>query len=237
MQMIAETKINFENKDLKKSGLLFKKIDHMTLHYVKYVPLKAGSLIELPACIANSRSCINIKNTNDFCFKYAVLCMVHEVHKQIHPERVSKYKDLLNTTPVRFDGLPFPMPVNKIDKFEQLNDNKISVNVFDLQDWTDNNATRSKKVRPIRLTKIKAETHDNLLYLTDGEKSHSVPIHKFDTLMVVHRRVVISTRLSSVTGASTDTAPRSCWTSITASVVTPWKVGASSCPPPVWMTR
>jgi len=159
----------------------------MTLHYAKYVPLKAGSFIELPPCIANSRSCINIKNTDDLCFKYAVLCMVHKVHEQIHPERVSKYKDLVNTTHVRFDGLPFPMPVNKIDKFEQMNDNKISINVFDLQDWTDENATRSKKVRPIRLTKIKAETHVNLLFLTDGEKSHYVPIHKFDTLMVVQK--------------------------------------------------
>jgi hypothetical protein len=129
----------------------------MTLHYVNYKPLKAGSFIPLPPCIANSRSCINIQNTDDLCFKYAVLCMVHKVTEQIHPERVSKYRDLVNTTHVKFDGLPFPMPINKIDKFEQMNDGKISVNVFDLQDWTEENATRSKRVRPIRLTKIKAE--------------------------------------------------------------------------------
>ena len=79
------------------------------------------------------------------------------------------------------------MPINKIDKFEQMNDFKISVNVFDLQDWTEENATRSKRVRPIRLTKIKADAHVNLLFLTDGEKSHYVPIHKFDTLMTVQK--------------------------------------------------
>ncbi len=183
VQMVARTKMNFENKDLKRSGLILKKIEHMTLHYAKYVPLKAGSFIELPPCIANSRSCINIKNTDDLCFKYAVLCIVHKVNEQIHPERVSKYKDLLNTTHVRFGDLPFPMPINKIDKLEQLNNNTISINVFDLQDWTEENATRSKRVRPVRLTKITAETHVNLLYLTDGQHSHYVPIHKFDTLM------------------------------------------------------
>jgi hypothetical protein len=104
----------------------------------------------------HSRSCINIKNTDDLCFKYAVLCIVHKVNEQIHPERVSKYKDLLNTTHVKFGDLPFPMPINKIDKFEQLNNNTISINVFDLQDWTEENATRSKRVRPVRLTKIKS---------------------------------------------------------------------------------
>ena len=134
----------------------------MTLHYAKFVPLQAGSFIELPPCIANSRSCINIKNTDDLCFKYAVLCIVHKVNEQIHPERVSKYKDLLNTTHVRFGDLPFPMPINKIDKFEQLNNNTISINVFDLQDWSEEHAARSKRVRPVRLTKIKAETHVNL---------------------------------------------------------------------------
>ena len=40
VQMIAETRIDFENKDLKKSGLILKKIQQMTLHYAKYVPLK-----------------------------------------------------------------------------------------------------------------------------------------------------------------------------------------------------
>jgi hypothetical protein len=109
------------------------------------------------------------------------------VNEQIHPERVSKYKDLLNTTHVRFGDLPFPMPINKIDKFEQLNNNTISINVFDLQDWSEEHATRSKRVRPVRLTKIKAETHVNLLYLTDGQHSHYVPIHKFDTLMGVQK--------------------------------------------------
>ena len=159
----------------------------MTLHYTKYKPLKAGSFIELPPCIANAKSCINIKNNDDRCFKYSVLCMVHRVTEQVHPERVSKYRDLIRTTHVNFGDLPFPMPVNKIDKFEQLNDNKISINVFDLQDWTDERATRSKRLRPIRLTEIKAETHINLLFLVEGEKCHYLPIHKFDSLMMVQK--------------------------------------------------
>ena len=154
---------------------------------MKYVPLKAGAFIELPKCIANTKCCINIKNTNDLCFKYAVLCMVHKVHEEIHPERISKYRDLVNTTHVKFDGLTFPMPVTKITKFEKMNDNKISINVFDLQDWTDEKATRSKRLRPIRLTKIKAETRVNLLFLTDGESSHYMPIHKFDSLMMAQK--------------------------------------------------
>jgi hypothetical protein len=81
VQMIEETKMSFENKDLKKWGLILKKINKMTLHYAKYVPLKAGLFIELPACIANAKSCINIKNDDDLCFKYSFICMVHKVHE------------------------------------------------------------------------------------------------------------------------------------------------------------
>jgi len=135
VRMIAETRMDFENKELKKSGLKLMKVEQMSLRYSKYVPLKGGSHIELPACIANSKSCINIKNEDDLCFKYAVLCLVQKVYEQAHPERVSKYKELLNTTEVKFEGLSFPLQVFDIDKFEQLNDFKYSVNVFDLQKW------------------------------------------------------------------------------------------------------
>ena len=110
VQMIAETKMDFENKDLKKSGLILNKIEKMTLHYIKHVPLNAGAFIELPKCIANTKRCINIKNTDDLCFKYAVLCMVQKIKEQIHPERVSKYKDLLNTTHVNLTTCPSPCP-------------------------------------------------------------------------------------------------------------------------------
>jgi hypothetical protein len=106
------------------------------------------------------------------------------VHEQAHPERVTKYKELLNTTEVKFEGLSFPLQVFGIDKFEHLNDFKYSVNVFDLQEWEGRDALRPVRVRAIRLTKIQAEVHLNLLFLSDGEHMHYVPIHNFDRLMV-----------------------------------------------------
>ena len=108
IRMIQESIMDFENKEIKKSGLKLEKVEQITLHYAKYVPLKGGSHIDLPACIANSKSCINIKNDDDLCFKYGVLCLVHMVYEQVRPERVSKYKELLRTTHVKIDGLTFP---------------------------------------------------------------------------------------------------------------------------------
>jgi len=57
------------------------------------------------------------------------------------------------------------------------------VNVYDLEVWQEVGALRPYKIKPVRLTKIKAETHINLLLTIEGDNMHYVPITSFNRLM------------------------------------------------------
>ena len=105
---------------------------------------------------------------------------------QPHPEPVAKSRHLVDQDKVKFDGLVMPMRLDDLDRFEEMNDNKYSVNVFGLRDAEgDEAAMRSKFVYPLRVTKLdKAEVHVNLLYLEDGQgNAHYVLVKDFDKLM------------------------------------------------------
>jgi hypothetical protein len=91
-KMVTEIELRFDEKAMRKSNLKIKETKKITMHYTKYDPLKAGTFIALPDCIKNTKSCINIKNEDNFCFKYCVLCEVNKVYDKAHPEKVSAYK-------------------------------------------------------------------------------------------------------------------------------------------------
>ena len=69
-----------QKADLPKSGLVFDRILGMTINYNRYNPTRGGSYIELPEWIANQKACINIKNEDNKCFKYSILCAILEIY-------------------------------------------------------------------------------------------------------------------------------------------------------------
>jgi len=75
------------------------------------------------------------------------------------------------------------MHVFNIDAVEQISGTRISVNVFELEVWQESGALRPYKGKPIRLTRIKAETHINPLLTIEGDNMHYVPITDFNRLM------------------------------------------------------
>ena len=66
----------------------------MDINIVKTDSLNGKSYIQIPNWLKNKKALINIKNNDDYCFLYCVLC--HLLKPKIHPERVSHYKDKLN---------------------------------------------------------------------------------------------------------------------------------------------
>ena len=64
----------------------------MTLQYSVYKPCARSAYLPLPDCVANTKSCVNVKNEDVYCFKYAVLCAVHKVH-----EKKMKYPNTNNS--------------------------------------------------------------------------------------------------------------------------------------------
>ena len=120
-QMVEEIKLEFENKELHKSGLKVVKISKLTLHYARWNPTRAGSYIEAPDFI-QKQALVNVKNEDKYCFKYAVLCAVHEVYDKTSrpnvPSRYAKYDELGQ---VSWAGLTFPVSNQDLDIFEENN--------------------------------------------------------------------------------------------------------------------
>jgi hypothetical protein len=77
------------SKQLGKSNLVVDGIDQLIIHYNRYNPTRGGSYIELPKWIADKKACINIKNTDNKCFKYSILCGILETYKKITRRNVS----------------------------------------------------------------------------------------------------------------------------------------------------
>lgn len=48
----------------------------LKFHYDKYNPTRGGSFMELPDWIKQQKTCINIQNEDNKCFKYSVQCGV-----------------------------------------------------------------------------------------------------------------------------------------------------------------
>ena len=95
-----------------------------------------GSYIELPEYIKNKKACVNIKNTDEKCFKWAILASKH------YHEFKSKKMSLISSSYHKFEkeliepeNVTYPLDIEFIPKFEKLN--KLKINVFELIEEQD----------------------------------------------------------------------------------------------------
>lgn len=82
--MRPDIEIRFQDMALNQSGLMIDKIEKIHIMYNRYNPTRAGSYIPLPKHISSKKACINIKNTDDKCFKYAIECGFYKVYEKFH---------------------------------------------------------------------------------------------------------------------------------------------------------
>eukprot|EP01050_Picozoa_sp_SAG11_P031055 SAG11_NODE_9466_length_908_cov_350.725587_1_plen_302_part_11 len=101
---------------------IFKKVISIDLHVGRYKPLKGSSYVELPKELQQKKAIVNVKNTDNECFKWAILSALYPQQK--HANRVNKYKKINHN--LTFTQLP--MPISDITKFENAND--ISINLY-----------------------------------------------------------------------------------------------------------
>ena len=105
-------------------------LDHLNIDLHKLILTRASSYIELPVWIAKKKAVINpMKNTDKECLKYGVLLQLlhHEEIGKDHSERISKLKPFAER--YNWNGLEFPVAIEKIGKFEK-NNQEIAVNVL-----------------------------------------------------------------------------------------------------------
>lgn len=132
---------------------------------------RGSSFIELPPKIKNTKSCINVHNYDNECFKYAMLSKYVKNHTKIlHPNaRYQQYSNKYN-----FNGLQYPVSIKDIECFERKNP-RVTVNVFSLDD--------KNNVYPLKVVKVEKLDHTDLLLLKKGDISHYVYINDFNRLL------------------------------------------------------
>ena len=75
--------------------------------------------------IKNKQCYVNVQNFKDSkCFSWSILSALYP--QKLNPYRLSAYKKYEND--LNFDDISFPVKLNKISKFEKLNN--IDINVF-----------------------------------------------------------------------------------------------------------
>ena len=152
------------------SGWSVLHIDKITLHVASYTPTSASSYIKTPKYLIGKRAIVNVQNNDNKCFVWAVLSALHPQVK--HTEKVTKYLEFESKW--NFTGIEFPLNINNVKKFENLNP-AISINVFACDDKVG--------VYPVYITSYKSRKHVNILLLTQGDKSHYVWIKDMSRLL------------------------------------------------------
>jgi len=116
---------------------------------------------------------INQQNTDEECFKWAVIAALHHEEIKKDPQRITKLRSFAEL--YNWEGLEFPMAIEKIGKFEK-NNSGIAVNVlFESRNEiyiarrSDYNSKHSKQV--------------NLLMIVDGKNRHYTAVKSLSRLL------------------------------------------------------
>ncbi|XP_011858698.1 PREDICTED: uncharacterized protein LOC105556224 [Vollenhovia emeryi] len=111
----------------------------------------------MPEVLKRKKAVINVRSKDNACFAWSVVAALHPAER--HVERKSSYPHYSDVLNLR--DISFPMTLNQVKKFEQLNN--ISINVYSVE------KKKECTVVPLRVTDEKKEKHVNLLYLQDQE--------------------------------------------------------------------
>ena len=99
---------------------LFQQVLSINLNVARYKPLKGSSYIELPKALVSNRAIVNVKNTDNECFRWSVLSALCDSYDTKHPERSFKKLSKMEHD-IDFSAVSFPTPLTDIPRFEKAN--------------------------------------------------------------------------------------------------------------------
>ena len=164
-EMIQEMIEAMENYNKRGSNWIFKRVIRLDVNFVRWKPLGGSAWIPLPEKLAQKKAIVNMKNKDDFCFKWCVTRAANMVEN--HPERITED---LKEQAEKFDwtDCKFPMPLEKIKFFEKRNN--LSINVYE---WNGH-------ASPLIVTKEEKPFHIDLVFLTKGtDQAHFALVKNF----------------------------------------------------------
>lgn len=153
-----------------KSGLIVYQVHWGKTTVGSFNPLRGAAYVELPARVRSKKAVMNVKNTDERCFGYAILACkyAHQVHKKTanDPKHYTKY-----FAAEGLNQIQYPVAISELSEVERtLN---IAINVFSFTD------DAGEGMYPAYLSQINRNSAINLLYW----RGHYSWISHFSRLM------------------------------------------------------
>ena len=178
-----------QQQEMKDSGWRFDKLYSMTIYFYKTNDLNGSNYVKIPL---RSNAILNIENNDKYCFLWSISACLHPCNNT-HPNRVSNYKQYFNELNIQVFDFINGFKCSDVHKFNELNN--LSVNIFELAFYQDQNHWRHKLI-PIEISKNNSDRVIDLAIY----KNHYVLIKKLDVFLGDHNKKYICRRcLSSYT--------------------------------------
>nr|CAH7717033.1 unnamed protein product [Callosobruchus chinensis] len=166
----------FQERD---SGFALQSIISLEVNINKLEMGNGTSYIKLPDQILKKHACINVQNDDQACFYLSIVSALYPKDK--NSQRTSVYPHY--SVVLNRENLDSPMSLQKISKFEKINN--ISVNVYSLE-LIKIDERSLYNVVPAKLTKNKLHRHVNLLlvqnvYFPKLDDYEAMPVEDADT--------------------------------------------------------
>lgn len=160
---------SFDEYIARGSGWTLNAVLHIEVHTVQYKPLGGSNYFDLPKSLKDSHSIINIQNSDEKCFLYAILAHIHPAKN--NPQRVSNY--ISYQKELNMKDIKYPVQISDIPRFE--NQNNIAVNVIGYE---------ANNFFPIHISKHRNKSIEiDLLYITRDGNEHYCYIKNLDRLL------------------------------------------------------
>ena len=114
--------------NLQNSGLVLEDILNFRFKISVFNPLVGLGYKELPQFLAKKHSIINVQNTDERCFGFAILSALHPVPQ--HAERAAKYHHLFHQ--YQLDTIRYPVSIADIPPIEDML--QVNINVYGFYD-------------------------------------------------------------------------------------------------------
>ena len=178
-----------QKQEMKDSGWRFDKINSMTVYFYETTEMNGLNYVKIPL---RTNAILNIENNDKYCFVWSILAWLHPCNNN-HPNRVSNYRQYFNELNIQGFDFTDGFRCSDVHKFNELNN--ISVNIFELTFYQDQNQWKHKLI-PIEISK---NISDRVIGLAIY-KNHYILIKKLDVFLGDHNKKYICRRcLSSYT--------------------------------------
>ena len=156
------------------------RIESVLLHIiniVSYFPLRGTSYIKLPKELRHPmKTLVNPKNDDNRCFLW---CHIRHLNPQKKDPQRIKISDREYVKRLDYTGVTFPVTLSDMNRIEE--QNKINISVFG---WSAGSGSGGKgEAYPIRISETNFADHMELLWISEGQKTHYVLIKNFDQFM------------------------------------------------------